>query len=114
MIIPVTAILCSSLRHSSRYLYETWWLTVRRDRFLSAENASTQRLAYIDSTTNRAIIKVDNTSFVPWNFKRNSVRISTRDAYGVGTVFVVDLWHAPYGVSGSLHFLLVKIYIYML
>ncbi|XP_006456189.1 hypothetical protein AGABI2DRAFT_211022 [Agaricus bisporus var. bisporus H97] len=67
--------------------------------FLSAENASTQRLAYIDSTTNRAIIKVDNTSFVPWNYKRNSVRISTKATYGIGSVFVVDLWHAPYGCS---------------
>lgn len=27
------------------------------------------------------------------------MRISTKDTYGIGTVFVVDLWHAPYGVS---------------
>lgn len=104
MITLVTVILCQSLLSYLFHLIvgDTWWLTIHRNSFLSAENASTQRLAYIDSTTNRAIIKVDNTSFVPWNYKRNSVRISTKATYGIGSVFVVDLWHAPYGVSISL------------
>lgn len=73
-------------------------LTIK-NRFVSAQNASTQHLAFVDSSTNRAIMKVDNTSFVPWNEKRDSVRISTKDTFGVGTVWAVDLWHAPYGVS---------------
>jgi len=74
--------------------------------FVSAANATSQHLAYVDSTTNRAIIKVDNTSFVPFNIKRDSVRITTKDKFGIGSVWVVDLWHAPYGVSIFLFFLL--------
>ena len=51
------------------------------------------------ASTNRAVIKVDNTSFVPWNFKRDSVRMSTQETWGVGTVWAIDVWHAPFGVS---------------
>lgn len=68
-------------------------------RFVSAANASQQHLAFVDASTNRAIIKVDNTSFVPFNIKRDSVRISTQETWGVGTVWAVDVWHAPFGVS---------------
>ncbi|KAF9440842.1 glycoside hydrolase family 16 protein [Macrolepiota fuliginosa MF-IS2] len=67
--------------------------------FVSAANASSQHLAFVDPGTNRAIIKVDNTSFVPFNQKRDSVRISTKDTFGIGTVWVVDMWHAPFGCS---------------
>ena len=44
---------------------DVWWL--------DASGASSQGLAYVNSEGN-AIIKVDNTSFVPLNQKRNSVR----------------------------------------
>ena len=44
-------------------------------------------------------MKVDNTSFVPSNIKRDSVRISTKDLFGIGSVWAVDLWHTPFGVS---------------
>jgi len=67
--------------------------------FVSAQNATSQHLAFVDSTTNHAIIKVDNTSFVPFNIKRDSVRITTKDKFGIGSVWVVDMWHAPYGCS---------------
>jgi hypothetical protein len=57
-------------------------------------------------------MKVDNTSFVPWNDKRDSVRISTNETFGVGSVWVVDIWHAPFGVSVFvLFFFLKKIWI---
>lgn len=67
--------------------------------FVSAQNASTQHLAYVDPSTNRAIMKVDNTSFVPFNIKRDSVRIATKETWGVGSVWAIDVWHAPYGCS---------------
>jgi len=44
-------------------------------------------------------MKVDNTSFVPFNEKRDSVRISTEATWGIGTVWAIDVWHAPFGVS---------------
>ena len=47
-------------------------------------------------------MKVDNASFVPYNEKRNSVRIESRDWYGVGSLWVVDIAHVPYGCSVSL------------
>jgi len=72
--------------------------------FVSAENASSQHLAYVDTSTNRAIIKVDNTTFVPYNIKRDSVRMSTQETWGIGTVWAIDVWHAPFGVRVCLIF----------
>lgn len=40
--------------------------------YVSQANASASQLAYVNSAGN-AIIKVDNTTFVPYNEKRNSV-----------------------------------------
>jgi len=44
---------------------DVWWL--------NEADATSQHLAYINSANN-AIIKVDNTSDVPFNQKRNTVR----------------------------------------
>ncbi|WRT65338.1 uncharacterized protein IL334_002281 [Kwoniella shivajii] len=55
-------------------------------------------LTYITSS-NTAIIKVDNTSTVAYNYKRNSVKITSQDSYDVGSVWVLDAVHLPYGCS---------------
>ena len=44
-----------------------------------------------------AIIKVDNTTFVPYNQKRNAVMITSNDQYDFGTLWVFDALHLPYG-----------------
>ena len=62
--------------------------------------SSSSSLAFVNDA-NRAIIKVDNTTFVPYNDKRNSVRITTQDYFGVGTVWVIDATHLPFGCSVS-------------
>jgi hypothetical protein len=67
--------------------------------YVSAQNASAYQLAYVDTTTNHAIIKVDNTSTVVYDNKRNSVRISSTDSFAVGSLWVADLYHTPYGCS---------------
>lgn len=67
--------------------------------FVTASVASSSKLAYVDSTTNRAIIKVDNTSTVPFNEKRNTVRIASTERYDVGSVWIADFHHVPYGCS---------------
>jgi hypothetical protein len=36
---------------------------------------------------------------VDWNYKRNSVRITSADLFPVSSVWVADLYHIPYGVS---------------
>ena len=64
--------------------------------YVNQTNAT--NLAYV-SLAGTAIITVDNTSFVPWNYKRNSVRITTLDYFGVGTVWVIDAVHVPFGCS---------------
>ncbi|KAK0201545.1 glycoside hydrolase family 16 protein [Desarmillaria ectypa] len=56
-------------------------------------------LTYIDSTTNRAIMKVDNSSTVAYNYKRDTVRIASKDRYDVGSIWIADMYHVPYGCS---------------
>lgn len=69
--------------------------------FIGADEAGNPAtsLAYVDPTTKRAILKVDNTTVVPWNEKRKSVRITSEEAYDFGSVFVADIHHFPYGCS---------------
>lgn len=59
---------------------------------------SSPQLTYVNSA-GHAIIKVDNSSTVPYNDKRNSVRITSNDTYGLGTVWIMDAVHLPYGCS---------------
>ncbi|KAF8158486.1 concanavalin A-like lectin/glucanase domain-containing protein [Crassisporium funariophilum] len=67
--------------------------------FVSASQAASSRLAFVDSSTNHAIIKVDNTSTVVFNNKRNTVRIQTSERYSVGSVWTADMMHVPFGCS---------------
>ncbi|KZT70709.1 glycoside hydrolase family 16 protein [Daedalea quercina L-15889] len=64
--------------------------------YVSQQNATAQKLAYVNDN-GAAIIKVDNTSFVPWNQKRDSVRITTADYFELGSVLIMDASHIPYG-----------------
>ncbi|KAF8918887.1 glycoside hydrolase family 16 protein [Mucidula mucida] len=42
---------------------------------------------------------VDNTSTVAFNDKRSTVRIHSNQAYSVGSLWVADMHHVPYGCS---------------
>lgn len=66
--------------------------------FVSQEVAMSSNLTFVNDAGN-AIIKVDNSSLVVFNQKRNSVRISTRELWGVGSVWTSDILHAPFGCS---------------
>ncbi|GAA6022848.1 hypothetical protein JCM10207_001422 [Rhodosporidiobolus poonsookiae] len=55
-------------------------------------------LTYINSAGN-AIIKVDNTSSVLYPNKRRSVRLQSTDNYPIGSLWVFDFLHVPYGCS---------------
>jgi hypothetical protein len=66
--------------------------------YLDQADAMSQKLAYVTSQ-GTAIIKVDNTTDVPYNIKRNSVRISSKDGYPVGSLWIIDAIHMPYGCS---------------
>ncbi|KAF8271845.1 glycoside hydrolase family 16 protein [Lactarius quietus] len=71
-------------------LGDVWWL----DR----TSAFQQNLAYINEN-NQAVIKVDNDSNIPFNEKRNTIRITSQHSYGVGSLWMIDLTHLPYGCS---------------
>ncbi|TDL24661.1 hypothetical protein BD410DRAFT_786198 [Rickenella mellea] len=69
---------------------DIWWL--------NSSQAYSQQLAYV-TTAGNAVIKVDNTSNVPFNEKRNTVRVTTHDSYALGSLWIVDVHHLPYGCS---------------
>jgi len=66
--------------------------------FVTASQAASQRLAFVNSAGN-AIMKVDNTTNVAFNQKRNTVRITTKDRFAVGSVWIADMLHVPFGCS---------------
>ncbi|KZT66764.1 glycoside hydrolase family 16 protein [Daedalea quercina L-15889] len=66
--------------------------------YVSQTNATSGKLAYVNSN-GAAIIKVDNTTYVPYNDKRDSVRITTADYFEPGSVIIFDAAHMPYGCS---------------
>lgn len=79
-----------------RYPYETYDNTTNGDVFwATADNTS---LIYVNDA-DRVIMKVDNTSFVPYNEKRYSSKLYSKNMYDVGTVWVMDAVHTPYGCS---------------
>ncbi|KIY50366.1 hypothetical protein FISHEDRAFT_64979 [Fistulina hepatica ATCC 64428] len=82
------------------WTYYGYWdnLTSGDVEFLSRANATADKLTYVNDA-GRAIIKVDNTTDVLYNYKRNSVRISSNDSYPVGAIIVFDAYHIPYGCS---------------
>lgn len=66
--------------------------------FLSDSGAAKAQLAFVNDAGN-AIMRVDNTTNVQFNQNRNSIRISTKDHFTVGSLWIVDMLHVPYGVS---------------
>jgi len=66
--------------------------------FVTASQAASDRLAFVNAAGN-AIMKVDNTTVVPFNDKRNTIRISTKDRFAVGSVWIADMVHVPFGCS---------------
>ncbi|KIP06881.1 glycoside hydrolase family 16 protein [Phlebiopsis gigantea 11061_1 CR5-6] len=59
--------------------------------------ANQLRLTQVNTAGN-AVVKVD-TSAVVWDNPRNSVRITTNDFFEIGTIFVIDVVHIPFGCS---------------
>ncbi|KZV63360.1 glycoside hydrolase family 16 protein [Peniophora sp. CONT] len=74
-------------------------LTWGNATFVDATTAATKKLAYVDATTNHTILRVDNSTKVAPGTTRNSIRINSNDLYGVGSVWVADFLHVPFGCS---------------
>ncbi|CDO72163.1 Glycoside Hydrolase Family 16 protein [Trametes cinnabarina] len=73
-------------------------LTNGNVNFLGDTDAFHDKLAYINDAGN-AIMKVDNSSALKFNQNRNSIRISSKDQFTVGSVWVADIRHVPYGID---------------
>ncbi|KAL5514171.1 hypothetical protein ACEPAG_2259 [Sanghuangporus baumii] len=84
-----------------RWDFYGFWdnLTLGDVNWLDRPTAFSSSLAYVDSHSGNAIIRVDNSTYVPWNDKRDSVRITSSDSYDVGSLWVLDLVHLPFGCS---------------
>ncbi|KAF5382698.1 hypothetical protein D9615_003073 [Tricholomella constricta] len=67
--------------------------------FVPSSIAASSKLAFVDPATKHAFIKVDNTCVVPFNEKRDTVRITTKERYGLGSIWVADIFQVPYGCS---------------
>ncbi|TFK49664.1 hypothetical protein OE88DRAFT_1682717 [Heliocybe sulcata] len=61
--------------------------------------AQSAHLAYVDSSSGHAFMRVDNTTNVAYPNKRNTVEIYTSDFYPVGSVFIMDAARLPWGCS---------------
>jgi hypothetical protein len=67
--------------------------------YVSSKTASKSNLAYVNDA-GQAIMRVDNTTKnLKFGDNRNSIRINSKDRYTVGSVWVADMTHTPFGCS---------------
>ncbi|KDQ60270.1 glycoside hydrolase family 16 protein [Jaapia argillacea MUCL 33604] len=66
--------------------------------YVDAPTAASDKLAYVNDA-GKVILKVDNTTTVASGDSRNSVRITTHASYGLGSMWIFDVSHLPYGCS---------------
>ncbi|KAF8054963.1 concanavalin A-like lectin/glucanase domain-containing protein [Lyophyllum atratum] len=116
---PVTALVALAVTSSTRAIYvplreyagstffdgwdfwgnvdNTTWGNVT---YLDRAAATQQRLTYVNDA-GHAIVKVDNTTNIaPATLvNRPSIRLTSKDSYGVGTLWIIDAVHIPYGCS---------------
>ncbi|KAI0777300.1 concanavalin A-like lectin/glucanase domain-containing protein [Trametes elegans] len=74
-------------------LSNVWWV--------DEPTAARDNLAYINQAGN-AILRVDNATTLPDNgpdTRRNTVRITSQEFYDVGSLWVFDATHVPYGCT---------------
>ncbi|KAJ3555376.1 hypothetical protein NM688_g2611 [Phlebia brevispora] len=85
------------------YLGEPWNGTTPWDDFTSGDvfymGRSNGSKLYTVESNGHAYITVDNTSFVAPGQKRPSIRLTSKDWYNYGTVWVIDVYHLPWGCS---------------
>ncbi|OWT36813.1 hypothetical protein C362_05550 [Cryptococcus neoformans Bt1] len=79
-----------------KFPVETYDNTTNGDTFW-ATPANTSLLYTTSSGT--TILKVDNSTFVPYLEKRFAPKLLSKSAYEIGTVWVFDAVHLPYGCS---------------
>ncbi|KAI0336817.1 hypothetical protein GY45DRAFT_1237765 [Cubamyces sp. BRFM 1775] len=72
-------------------LSQVWWVNETR--------ATAEHLAYVNDA-GRAVLRVDNTTNLPPDMpNRDTIRLTTKDYYDFGSLWVFDATHMPYGCS---------------
>ncbi|KAF9476798.1 hypothetical protein BDN70DRAFT_881992 [Pholiota conissans] len=71
--------------------------------FLDQTDATAQKLTFINGAGN-AVIKVDNTTTLTAGppgqaVNRNSIRLTSLDSFGLGSLIIIDALHVPFGCS---------------
>ncbi|KAI0076749.1 hypothetical protein K474DRAFT_1707938 [Panus rudis PR-1116 ss-1] len=66
--------------------------------YLSAKDAQAKNLAFINGAGN-AIMKVDNSSQLKFPQKRDSIRIASKAKFTIGSLWIADMTHVPFGCS---------------
>ncbi|KZT64203.1 glycoside hydrolase family 16 protein, partial [Daedalea quercina L-15889] len=66
--------------------------------WVNETQAVAEQLAYVNDAGN-AIIKADNTTNIPNQQKRDTIRVTSQDSFTIGSVFVIDATHLPFGCS---------------
>ncbi|KZV99653.1 hypothetical protein EXIGLDRAFT_724659 [Exidia glandulosa HHB12029] len=70
-------------------------LTLGDTNWVNATDAWGHNLISVNQAGN-VVITVDQGN-VDWNFKRDAVRITTQDTYNLGTLWIFDVYHIPWG-----------------
>ncbi|KIJ57282.1 glycoside hydrolase family 16 protein [Sphaerobolus stellatus SS14] len=104
--------LCSTLyafqlvrEYSGASFFDRWefygsWdnLTNGDVNWVDRNTAWSENLIGVNAAGN-VIIRVDNATNVPFNFKRDTVRITSTDVYDLGSLWIFDVAHLPWGCS---------------
>ncbi|KAF8871386.1 concanavalin A-like lectin/glucanase domain-containing protein [Gymnopilus junonius] len=93
--------------HSGQTFFDGWSYYGNVDNttwgnvtFQDQANATSRGLTFVNSAGN-AVIKVDNTTTISPApiVNRDSIRLTSLDSYGLGSLFIIDAVHIPYGCS---------------
>ena len=91
----------ASVRSQSLAISNLCLRSIGNVSYVDRQTANQQRLTYVDPNTGHAILRVDNTTNIPPAplVNRPTVRITTKDAFDVGSLVILDATHIPYGCS---------------
>ncbi|KAI5449057.1 hypothetical protein NCC49_005361 [Naganishia albida] len=97
---PAAAAYDLIVSHAGSTFFDGWTFATGYDNTTNGDVfwKSDSKVAYVDNA-GRAILKVDNVTDVPYNEKRNSVKLYSKNFYKPGTVWVMDASHVPVGCS---------------
>lgn len=93
------------MEYSGETFFDRWSFFDQADnlthgdaQFVSMSDAKKEGLIAVNDA-GHAIMRVDNTSTLSFGDKRQSIRITSKDRFKVGSVWIADFVHVPFGCS---------------